>query len=174
MFKSKKDFNEITVRIKLECDYEHPLDTARNVYALLNSVYKYFDRFSDNYFKEAIDVNILKSLTNKMKKYLNDLEYSEILIESTKKQYKEHYKILTEDGGVIAHYALPTSSVEITLSELVIMHRTLELCIQEVKELEQHIFLSWNEPNYYYSIKQIQKYLNSRLGYALMEPLSEY
>lgn len=174
MFKSKKDFNEITVRIKLECDYEHPLDTAKNVYALLNSVYKYFDMFSDNYFKKAIDVNILKSLTNKIKEYLNDLEYYESLIESTKKQYKEHYKILTEDDGVIVSYALPTSSVEITLSELVIMYRTLELCIQEVKELEQHIFLSWNEPNYYYSIKQIQKYLNSRLGYALMEPLSEY
>lgn len=171
IFKSRKDFNEITVYIKLECDYEHPLETARNVYTLLNSVYKYFDSFIDNYFKEAIDVNVLKSLTSKIEEYLKNLEYYQTLIESTKEEFKEHYKTSPEDDCVIAPYALPTAAAEITLSELVIMYRTLELCSKGCKQLRACTFLPWSKPDYYYKIKQIQEYLNLRLGYALMDPI---
>ncbi|MBV7276059.1 hypothetical protein JMF89_01225 [Clostridiaceae bacterium UIB06] len=80
MFKSKKDFNEITVWINLECNYEHPLETVENVQLLLYAVYKHFDSFVGCYFKKAIDVNILRTLANKMDKNIKYLRYNQILI----------------------------------------------------------------------------------------------
>ena len=170
MFKSKKYFNEITSWIKLECDYEHPLETAKNVYQLFNSVYKYFDHFDDDHFKEDIDANLLKSVVNKVEENIKNLQYKETLIRSMNKEYKNHYKI--SQDAAIPSYAIPTDSFQITLSELIIMYRTLKFCAKYPQKLKEHFFLPWNEPNYYYNIKQIQESLSSRLGYALLNSIN--
>jgi len=170
MFKNNKDFNKITLYITLECDSEHPIDTARNVLELINAVYKYFDSFYYTYIKESIDIDILKSLINKIEEYKEHLNYNDMLIKSMNEEYKKHYKISMDD--MISPYAIPTSSFEVTLSELVIMYRVLEFCAEDCEVLKKYIFLPWSGSLYYYNIKQIQEYLNSRLGYALLNSIS--
>lgn len=170
MFKNNKDFNKITVYITLECDSEHPIDTVRNVLELINAVYKYFDSFYSTYIKESIDIEILKSLINKIEEYKEHLNYNNMLIKSMNEEYKKHYEIPMDD--IISPYAIPTSSFEVTLSELVIMYRALEFGIENRTELKTYIFLPWTGSLYYYNIKQIQEYLKSRLGYTLLNSIS--
>lgn len=170
MFKNNKDFNKITVYIILECDSEHPIDTVRNVLELINAVSEYFDSFYSNYIKESIDIEILKSLRNKIGEYKEHLNYNDMLIKSMNEEYKKHYKISSAD--MISPYAIPTSSFEVTLSELVMMYRALEFGIENRTELKTYIFLPWSGASYYYNIKQIQEYLKSRLGYALLNSIS--
>lgn len=166
MFKSKKDFNEITTYLNFECVSVHPLDLARNLYQLLNTVYRYSDRYGDYYIKKSIDLNILKYLLDKLENNLSKIDNINYVLSTTKETYNEFYKSSSE--VLVSTYAIPTNSFEVTLSELVIMYKSLDFCIEYFDELKEYILIPWDGRRYYYIMKQIQDYLISCLGHSLL------
>lgn len=164
MINSKKDFDKLTVWISLDIGYENPTEHVKNTYRLLNAVYRIEEDSRDDF-----DSNILKSLIEKMAKNISYLDDVDTILENTKEAFKPLLKNAPTADIITSAYVIPTTSFEITLSELEVMYRVLNYCLDYPLKISEHMYFPWQGKYYYSNILEIQEHLKSRLAYALFE-----
>lgn len=162
MFNNKIDTNDITVFVRFDSRYEHPVYTMEAIYVIVYAVCEYYEKLNSNDLKKSIDIDILKSVLKKVSKKKSDLWKYDKYIKKNQEDYWEKNDILDSP------YAIPVIPIEITLSELIIMYRTLEYCKENQDEIRKYMHLYHSRERTYEFINDIQRELESRLRYAII------
>ncbi|WP_053984878.1 hypothetical protein [Niameybacter massiliensis] len=165
MYNANKDFNKIKVWVNFDTRYEHPKETARNLWAIIETIYEHYNEIQYTNL-EKIDRNLLKYVMDKLEGYYNDLRDTDSVLEETKEAMSKKWQC---DPELIAvgTYAVPLSRVEFTLSELITLYKVLEFAKKHTSILKEYIWIVRDEYSNITFINQIQEQISDRLTYVL-------
>lgn len=169
MFNSKIDLNEIKVNVRFETKYNLYTSTIKTLLDLLERVYNNIEEWENESFlnKYDIDLNILKAFIERFKIHYNEIEYLSSYFDELMEKYKKEKSVSKEEYLFYCHPNV-NKTFQITGSELMVIYKTLNYCKDYHWNFLEHVFIG-DLHNYKSFIEEIQKYLESRFAYALLE-----
>lgn len=157
------DLNKTTVYIEVSSCFEYTYPTEGM--DLLCHLLKYVQKHINEWPFEKIDASVFNNLVKKVednKKYLYELDS---YIKCANKKLKKDKGWPEKD---IASVGLPKESFKITIEELIVFYKSLELFEEYYDKVKEEIFIAQSTKSYFKNIEAIKHMLEKRLAYAII------